>query len=146
MKSKTEPASARFKRLLEVLSAYSYNLYFMMGKDTTLSHFLSRIKAHISMSYEIIPILFGLKEVLQEKYYIHTRLGAQVRITVVKVYVYYKILFPHTKPEKMAKVIYKVPSSTEMSQLHLVTNPPIRKGLGRRGLRRKVPSAQQLLK
>ena len=44
MKSKTEPASTRIKRLLEVLNAYSFNLYYMKGKDMTLSDFLSRIK------------------------------------------------------------------------------------------------------
>ena len=32
LKSKTEPATTRIKRLLEVLSAYSFNLYYMKGK------------------------------------------------------------------------------------------------------------------
>ena len=32
LKSKTEPATPRIKRLLEVLSAYSFNLYYMKGK------------------------------------------------------------------------------------------------------------------
>ena len=32
LKSKTEPAIARIKRLLEILSAYSFNLYYMKGK------------------------------------------------------------------------------------------------------------------
>ena len=39
LKSKTEPATTRIKRLLEVLSAYSFNLYFMKGMDMTLSNF-----------------------------------------------------------------------------------------------------------
>ena len=42
LKSKTEPATSRIKRLLEVLSAYSFNLYYMKGKDIILSDFLSR--------------------------------------------------------------------------------------------------------
>ena len=42
LKSKTEPATSRIKRLLEVLSAYSFNLYYMKGKDMILSDFLSR--------------------------------------------------------------------------------------------------------
>ena len=42
LKSKTEPATPRIKRLLEVLSAYSFNLYYMKGKDMILSDFLSR--------------------------------------------------------------------------------------------------------
>ena len=33
MKSKAEPASNRTKRLLEILSAYSFNLYYIKGKD-----------------------------------------------------------------------------------------------------------------
>ena len=32
MKSKPEPASARIKRLLDVLIAYSFNLYHIKGK------------------------------------------------------------------------------------------------------------------
>ena len=35
LKSKTELATTRIKRLLEVLSAYSCNLYYMKGKDMT---------------------------------------------------------------------------------------------------------------
>ena len=33
MKSKMEPATNRIKRLLEVLSPYSFNLYYIKGKD-----------------------------------------------------------------------------------------------------------------
>ena len=39
LKHKTEPATPRIKRLLEVLSAYSFNLYYMKGKDMILSDF-----------------------------------------------------------------------------------------------------------
>ena len=42
MKSKMEPTTNRIKRLLEVLSSYSFNLYYMKGKDMVLSDFLSR--------------------------------------------------------------------------------------------------------
>ena len=37
LKSKTEPVTSRIKRLLEVLSAYSFNLYYMKGTDMILS-------------------------------------------------------------------------------------------------------------
>ena len=33
MKSKVEPATTQIKRLLEVLSLYSFNLYYIKGKD-----------------------------------------------------------------------------------------------------------------
>ena len=39
IKSKAEPAMTRNKRLLEVLSVYSFNLYYMKGKDMILSDF-----------------------------------------------------------------------------------------------------------
>ena len=42
MKSKMEPATNRIKRLLEILSSYSFNLYYIKGKDMILSDFLSR--------------------------------------------------------------------------------------------------------
>ena len=37
IKSKVEPATTRIKRLLELISSYSLNLYYMMGKDMILS-------------------------------------------------------------------------------------------------------------
>ena len=40
LKNKAEPATTRIKRLLEVLSIYSFNLYYMKGKDMILSDFL----------------------------------------------------------------------------------------------------------
>ena len=40
IKSKTEPATTRIKRLLELISSYSFNLYYMKGKDMILSDFL----------------------------------------------------------------------------------------------------------
>ena len=39
MKSKMKPATNRIKRLLEVLSSYSFNLYYIKGKDMVLSDF-----------------------------------------------------------------------------------------------------------
>ena len=37
MKSKAEPTTTRIKRLLELLSSYSFNLYYIKGKDMVLS-------------------------------------------------------------------------------------------------------------
>ena len=68
MKSKVESATARVKRLLEVLSSYSFNLYYIKGKDMILSDFLSRQKVDDSNLHEIIPISFNLRTVLQDKY------------------------------------------------------------------------------
>ena len=40
IKSKMEPATTRIKRLLELISSYSFNLYYMKVKDMILSDFL----------------------------------------------------------------------------------------------------------
>ena len=69
MRSKVEPATIRIKRLLEVLSSYSFNLYYIKGKDMILSDFLSRQNIDDSNLHEIIPISFNLRTVLQDKYY-----------------------------------------------------------------------------
>ena len=37
IKSKTEPATTQIKRLLKLMSSYSFNLYYMKGKDMILS-------------------------------------------------------------------------------------------------------------
>ena len=40
IKSKAEQATTRMKRLLEILSFYSFNLYYIKGKNMILSDFL----------------------------------------------------------------------------------------------------------
>ena len=69
MRSKVEPATTRIKRSLELLSSYSFNLYYIKGKDIVLSDFLSRQKTDDSNPHEIIPISFSLRRVLHESYY-----------------------------------------------------------------------------
>ena len=68
MKSKMEPATNRIKRLLEILSSYSFNLYYIKGKDMILSDFLLRQIEDDSDPHEIIPISFNIREILQENY------------------------------------------------------------------------------
>ena len=60
MKSKTEPASARIKRLLKVFCAYSF-------KPVTVCHFPSIMKVDKFEPHDIILISFDLHEALQEK-------------------------------------------------------------------------------
>ena len=69
IKSKAEPATTRIKRLLELISSYSFNLYYMKGKDMILSDFLSRQTHGTSNPHEIIPILFNMYDTLYETYY-----------------------------------------------------------------------------
>ena len=65
-KSKAEPATTRNKRLLELISSYSFNLYYMKGKDMILSDFLSRQGNDDSDPGEIIPISFNAYNILEE--------------------------------------------------------------------------------
>ena len=69
IKSKAETVYTRIKRLLELISSYSFNLYYMKGKGMILSDFLSRQTHEDIDSHEIIPILFNMYNVLYETYY-----------------------------------------------------------------------------
>ena len=69
IKSKVEPATTRIKRLLELISLFLFNLYYIKGKDMILSDFLSRQTHDYSNPHEIIPISFNMHNVLHEKYY-----------------------------------------------------------------------------
>ena len=66
IKSKAEPATTRIKCLLELISSYSFNLYYMKGKDMILSDFLSQQKNDDSDPSEIIPISFNTYDILEE--------------------------------------------------------------------------------
>ena len=65
MKAKTEPATTRIMRLLDRLSAYSFNLYYVKGRDMILADYLSRNKdidpsALILISFCCMDIYRGL--------------------------------------------------------------------------------------
>ena len=68
MKSKVEPATNRIKRLLEILSSYSFNVYCIKGKDMVWSDSLSRQLGDKRDPHQIIPISFNIKEVLRRNY------------------------------------------------------------------------------
>ena len=69
IKSKPEPATARIKRLLKLISSYSFNLYYIKGKDMVLSDILSRQNHDDSNPHEVVPISFNIHNVQHEKYY-----------------------------------------------------------------------------
>ena len=69
IKSKVEPTTTRIKRLLEILSSYSLNLYYIKGTDMILSYFLSRQKHDDSNPHEMISISFNMQSILQTRYY-----------------------------------------------------------------------------
>ena len=69
IKRKMEPATPKIKRLLEFINSYSFNLYYMKGKDMILSDFLSRQTHEDGNPHEIFPILFNMYNTLYENYY-----------------------------------------------------------------------------
>ena len=73
MKAKTEPATIRIMRLLDRLSAYSFNLYYVKGRDMILSDYLSRhIQKDLDPS-ELISISFYCLKVYRS--FIDDRIG-----------------------------------------------------------------------
>ena len=69
IKGKTEPTTIRIKKLLELISSYSFNFYYMKGKGMILSDFLSRQKNDDSNPHEITPISFNMCQILDDDYY-----------------------------------------------------------------------------
>ena len=55
--------------MLELISLYSFNLYYMKGKDMILSNLLSRQTHDDSDPHDIIPISFNMHKTLYENYY-----------------------------------------------------------------------------
>ena len=170
MRSKAEPATTRIKRLIELLSPYSFNLYYIKGKDMVLSYFLSRQKTGDSNLHEIIAVSFtlkslshkhfyqfnsttGISETETNKYLIQTR--SQVKSSGVKVLEINGInkgLNPHVKPESQ-RLLPSLPTcstpSTNLAQpvdkgLPTQPIPKPRIGQGRAGLRRKIRTNQPI--
>ena len=66
IKDNMELATTRINRLLELISSYSFNLYYMKGKDMILSDFLSQQNSDDSNPSEIIPISFNTYKILED--------------------------------------------------------------------------------
>ena len=162
MRSKAEPATTRIKRLLELLSPYSFNLYYIKGKDMVLSDFLSRQQTDDSNPHELIPISFSLRDQVsdyfyridnenslprKDKYLVQTR--SQVRssgIRLLEIHGVNKGINPHLKPERQRPLptlpTQSIPPTHTTQPVdkgpptHPIPKPRI--GQGRAGLRRKV--------
>ena len=114
IKSKMELATTRIKRLLELISCYSFNLYYMKGKDMILNEFLSQQNNDDSNPSEIIPILFDMYKILENnlnnidknnfsdgQYLIQTHSQAKTSgIKLPEVHGVEKSLDPDLRPEK----------------------------------------------
>ena len=150
MRSKAEPATTRIKRLLELLSPYSFNLYYIKGKDMVLSDFLSRQKTDDSNPHELIPISFSLKDQVSDHFYridnennllrkdrylVQTR--SQVKasgIRVPEIHGANKGIDPHVQPGKQKS--FPIHPSNKGTPTYPIPKPRI--GQGRAGLRRKT--------
>ena len=110
MKAKSLPATTRITRLLEILSGYAFNLYFVKGKDMKICDFLSRIDVDRGNPGEVIPISFNSfsmlntmrKVTLQQanKLLIATRSSTKAEgTTLPPVHGVQKHLDPAVKPE-----------------------------------------------
>ena len=122
IKAKTEPAT-RIMRLLDRLSAYSFNLYYVKGRDMILSDYFSRHRQNDLDPSELIPISFCcLKtyrsfiddKIGEEIFCMKTRASAKASgETVGEVYGADKPSDPNYKPEHQSKS--KLPSVTGKS-------------------------------
>ena len=141
IKSKMEPATTRIKRLLELISSYSFNLYYMKGKDMVLCDFLSQQSNDDSNPNEIIPISFNTYKILEdnrenfgkcnfnsEKYLIQT--CSQAKMSGAKLpenHGVQKELDPNLRPEKQ----HAISKQGKFERLQM--------GQGRAGSRRRKP-------
>ena len=118
MKAKTEPATTRIMRLLDRLSAYSFNLYYVKGRDMILADYLSRHRHKDLDPSELIPISFCCRRTYrsliddrigEEIFSVRTRAGAKaIGESVGEVHGADKPLDPNYKPEHQSKS--KLPS------------------------------------
>ena len=113
MKAKTELATTRIMRLFDRLSAYSFNLYYVKGRDMILSDYLSRHRQKDLDPSELIPFSFCCLKVYrgfiddkigEDIFWTKTRSSAKVSgAEVGKVHGANKPLDPNYKPEHQSK-------------------------------------------
>ena len=130
MKAKTEPATTRIMRLLDRLSAYSFNLYYVKGRDMILADYLSRHRHKDLDPSELIPISFCCLRTYrslidgrigEEIFSVRTRAGAKaIGKSVGEVHG----ADPNYKPEHQSKS--KLPSviDNKLSPMKSVRKPP----------------------
>ena len=109
LKAKTKPATTRIMRLLDRLAAYSFNLYYVKGRDMIMVDYLSRHRTKDSDTSELIPISFCpltsyYKSLEENAYCIGTRASAKAAGEVApKVHGADKPLNPNLKPEHQGR-------------------------------------------
>ena len=146
MKAKTEPATSGIMRLLDRLSAYSFNLYYVKGRDMILSDYLSRHRQKDLDPSELIPISFcclkTYRSIIDDRIgeeicCIKTRASAKASgETVGEVHGADKPLDPNYKSEHLSKS--KLPNVTGKLSPEKVIRKPISQTLSGHTPRRLV--------
>ena len=170
MRSKTKPATTSIKTLIELLSPYSFNLYYIKGKDMVLRVFLSRQKMNDSNPHEIITISFTLKSLASYHFYqfnstnkiseaktntylIQTRSQAKSSgIKIPEIHGAKKVTNPHIKPGRQRPLLslptHSIPPTNVAHPVdkglptHFIPEPRI--GQGRAKLKRKIRTNQPI--
>ena len=148
MKTKTEPATTRIMRLLDRLSAYSFNLYYVKGKDMILADYLSTHRNKDIDPSELIPISFCCMNVFRglletehglEVYNIGTRSSTKASGEIPpEVHGANKPLDPNQKPEHQSRS--KLPSIIGAKS---PTKSPIKTQTPKRSPRKSVTISEE---
>ena len=137
IKGKTEATTTRIKRLLEVLSPYSFNLYCLRGKDMIHSDFyLDRnmmIVTHMRLYQNALQTrYYDIGEREQGKYLVQTRSQAMSSGTILQeVHGIDKGIDPNISPGKQVIKPIISPEAKGISQVEP------RLGQGRAGIKQK---------
>ena len=122
VKAKTEPATTRIMRLLDRLSAHSFNLYYVKGRDIILSDYLSRHRQKDLDPSELIPISFCCLKAYRS--FIADKIGEDIFCVKTRASAKAdKPLDPNYKPEHQSKS--KLPSVTGKSSPIKTIRKPI---------------------
>ena len=141
------------------MSPYSFNPYYIKGKDMVLSDFLSRQRTDDSNPHELIPISYTLRNQIDDhfyqinsrtdqpktdRYFVQTRSQAKSSgVKIPEIHSANKGLDPHVQPGKQRPLpLLPIQSVVKGSPMHPIPKPRI--GQGRARQRRKVKTHQPI--
>ena len=144
---------------MELLSPYSFNLYYIKGKDMVLSDFLSRQKTDDRNPHELIPISCMLRDQTDDHFYqinnrtdwpktdrylVQTRSQTKSSgIKILEIHGANKGLDPHVQPGKQ-RPLPPLPIQSIDKRLPTQPIPKPRIGQGRARQRRKIKAYQPI--
>ena len=107
LKAKREPPTLRLKKLIENLSEYKFDIYFLKGKERHISDFLSRHPDDEGSPNEIIPIAFMMQDLGNSKFpdhllYLKEEVDALPEQDNYIPYQEYDFMFIHDRHENMS--------------------------------------------